>query len=74
MAWAGFESMRGPLAMRQNVHDSIPIVKPCFTVPSPLRYFVTEFTVNPALMRWSADAVSVDTASACSCRGLPAKT
>ena len=65
MAWAGFESMRGPLALPQNLHDLDAFVKPDFAVPSPLRYFVTEFTINPTLMRWSADAVSVDTASAC---------
>ena len=65
MARAGFESMRGLLALPQNVHDLIAIVKPCFAVPLLLLFFVTKFTKNPAPMPHSEDAVSVDTASAC---------
>ena len=57
--------MRGLLALPQNVHDLIAIVKPCFAVPSLLLFFVTKFTKKPAPMRRFADAVSVDTASAC---------
>ena len=55
--------MRGLLALPQNVHDLIAIVKPCFAVPSLLLFFVTKFTKKPAPMRRFADAVSVDTAS-----------